>query len=525
MKVNSYGTPVCVDSNGLEGVGATCPAGSTMDYRTKKCGKMERKPASSSTAAATATATSTATPTATATLSGTSTTGLYGILVAVFGFVLTLVVLFTTGSLFAVLVLWLMMALIVSVLVYYGLVDLETFLDDLFPPAVKASAKEPGATATLAGGPLVGSEVFHINEPIFTYDQAEAVCAAYDSQLASLEQIIDAYNHGAEWCSYGWSAGGMALYPTQKSTWEQLQNEPDTGRRTRCGRPGVNGGYFDPSTKFGVNCFGFKPKGDFKPPAPVPGTDPTAFRDMVNRFKDMLKSFNLSPYSRKEWSGYDSTIGSQVQSYGKQFAQDIGKLREGFEPGDSQFSEDVTDNASSRTAAPLGPYGLRGDLGPTGPRGPLGPASTVPGPTGPQGLQGPYGPASTVPGPTGPQGLQGQEGSMGLRGYAGPTGATGPVGRAAAQGATGPSGTPGTAGATGPAGPMGPTGAQGRIDPAIISTVNDLKTNALRKDATLRLEGNPGWFLEAGPSGRANQNFKGDWGALKIRDASQRAFA
>jgi hypothetical protein len=72
---------------------------------------------------------------------------------------------------------------------------------------------------------------------------------------------------------------------------------------------------------------------------------------------------------------------------------------------------------------------------------------------------------------------------------------------------------------------MGPTGAQGRIDPAIISTVNDLKTNALRKDATLRLEGNPGWFLEAGPSGRANQNFKGDWGALKIRDASQRAFA
>jgi hypothetical protein len=193
----------------------------------------------------------------------------------------------------------------------------------------------------------------------------------------------------------------MALYPTQKSTWEQLQSEPDTGRRTRCGRPGVNGGYFDPSNKFGVNCFGFKPKGEFKPPAPVPGTDPQAFRDMVNKFKDMLKSLNLSPYSRKEWSGYDSTIGGQAQAYGAQFKQDLGKLTEGFENGDVSYSENVSGSVAARTAAPLAPFGLRGDRGETGPVGPMGPqgaASTVPGPAGPTGPQG-------IPGPTGPVGM------------------------------------------------------------------------------------------------------------------------
>lgn len=328
-----------------------------------------------------------------------ATPGLYGILALVFFFVLTLTVLFTTGSLFAVLVVWLMIALIVMVLSYYGLIDLEKILDDLFPPGKTAKAEGPKAVSQPLGGALVGSEVFHISDALFTYDQAEAVCAAYDSQLATLEQVVDAYNHGAEWCSYGWTSGGMALYPTQKATWDALQGEVDTGRRTRCGRPGVNGGYFDPSTKFGVNCFGFKPKGDFKPVAPVPGKDPQAFRDMVNRVRDMIKSLNLSPYSRKEWSGYDTA------PYGKTFSQDLGKLTEGFESGDPAYSENVSGSVAARTAAPLGPFGLRGDIGPQGP-------------TGPQGIQGPEGPASTVPGPTGPQGLT-------IRGPAGPTGPAG----------------------------------------------------------------------------------------------------
>jgi hypothetical protein len=132
---------------------------------------------------------------------------------------------------------------------------------DFFKSTTSITTTQPigDAKSTLPGA-LVGSEVFHISDNKFTYDDAPAVCAAYDAQLATLEQILDAYNHGAEWYGYGWSAGGMALYPTQKGTWDALQNEADQKKRTACGRPGVNGGYFDPSLKFGVNCFGFKPK-------------------------------------------------------------------------------------------------------------------------------------------------------------------------------------------------------------------------------------------------------------------------
>ena len=95
-------------------------------------------------------------------------------------------------------------------------------------------------------------EVYHISDNLYTYDEAPAVCAANGAELASFDQLTEAFSLGAEWCSYGWSAGAMALYPTQQSTWSALQGEPQESKRTACGRPGVNGGYFDPKLKFGV---------------------------------------------------------------------------------------------------------------------------------------------------------------------------------------------------------------------------------------------------------------------------------
>ena len=51
----------------------------------------------------------------------------------------------------------------------------------------------------------------------------------------------------------------MALYPTQKKTWDKLQKIK--GHKHDCGRPGVNGGFIaNPNVRFGVNCFGHKPK-------------------------------------------------------------------------------------------------------------------------------------------------------------------------------------------------------------------------------------------------------------------------
>ena len=51
----------------------------------------------------------------------------------------------------------------------------------------------------------------------------------------------DAYEDGADWCSYGWSEDQMAFFPTQKEKWKKLQKIE--GHKHDCGRPGINGGY------------------------------------------------------------------------------------------------------------------------------------------------------------------------------------------------------------------------------------------------------------------------------------------
>ena len=102
-------------------------------------------------------------------------------------------------------------------------------------------------------------EVFHIPKNIYTYDDAKSVCKAYGARLAKYNEVEKAYNNKGEWCSYGWSDKQMALYPTQKKTWNKLQGIED--HENDCGRPGINGGYIDnTNVKYGVNCYGVKPK-------------------------------------------------------------------------------------------------------------------------------------------------------------------------------------------------------------------------------------------------------------------------
>ena len=104
-----------------------------------------------------------------------------------------------------------------------------------------------------------GEEVFNVSNNLYTYEDAQAICSAYDAKLATYDQIEAAYTDGAEWCNYGWSDGQMIFFPTQKSTWDKLQKTDD--HKNDCGRPGVNGGYIaNPYAKFGVNCYGKKPK-------------------------------------------------------------------------------------------------------------------------------------------------------------------------------------------------------------------------------------------------------------------------
>ena len=124
-------------------------------------------------------------------------------------------------------------------------------------------AEPDGAGGDLGAGPSLKmrKQVFHIPANVYDYDNAKALCQAYGANLANIDQMEEAHKSGAEWCSYGWSDDQMILYPTQKSTWEELQKSTDPAKKNSCGRPGINGGYIEnASMKAGVNCYGPKPE-------------------------------------------------------------------------------------------------------------------------------------------------------------------------------------------------------------------------------------------------------------------------
>jgi len=400
------------------------------------------------------------------------TSDIYGVFVGAFFVVLSLIVLFTTNSFIAVLVLWATIALVLAVLVYYDFVSIDQlFGSEIVEEKEKKKEVVPATPGTPAkpklGGAIVGSEVFHIYDQVFTYDEAPAVCGAYGAELATLEQIMEAYSKGAEWCGYGWSVGGMALYPTQLETWKRLQQEVDPGKRTFCGRPGVNGGYFDPATKFGVNCFGFKPAGEFTPPGPVPGVDLTKYNSMVERFKRMLKTLTLDPYSRNEWSKYkkqssvEKFVGrsSFTNPFKQSFFTPFG-VREHLEGGDD-YVEPLGGSLGNNARSWEGPYGIRGGKGETGPSGMRGEQGDPgqPGADGDKGGEGPTGPTGKDGG-IGPTGEKGEKGDQGIQGTAGAEGST--VGVVGPVGATGSTGKDGKQGPSGEKGDRGPTGADGK---------------------------------------------------------------
>ena len=159
------------------------------------------------------------------------------------------------------------------------LILLNVSLYDIFPWLAPEEKEEDTETTTIPLPKLdkceteeqddPEHEVFNIANNKYTYEDAQAICKSYDATLATYDQIERAYNNGAEWCNYGWSADQMILFPTQKKTWEKLQKiDEDRGcdsnaasHKNDCGRPGINGGYIaNPYVKFGVNCFGKKPK-------------------------------------------------------------------------------------------------------------------------------------------------------------------------------------------------------------------------------------------------------------------------
>lgn len=154
-----------------------------------------------------------------------------------------------------------------------------------------------------------GAEVYNVSKNTFTYYDAEPLCKALGAELATYDQVKQAWERGADWCNYGWVKGQNAIYPTSQNTWDKLQSGPEE-QRGACGKPGVNGGYFDnPELRFGVNCYGPKPgqsKHDEEAIAKRTGVPLTPsgieFDKKVNKFRGESDNIGVMPFSESKWS-------------------------------------------------------------------------------------------------------------------------------------------------------------------------------------------------------------------------------
>jgi len=157
--------------------------------------------------------------------------------------------------------------------------------------------------------PSSTDEVFNVAQNKFTYYDAEPLCKALGAELATYEQVKDAWSQGADWCNYGWVKGQMAVFPTQVETYDKLQAGPKD-QRNACGTVGINGGYFEnPEFRYGVNCYGQKPNqsahdeemlmSEGKAP-PTPHTFEVDAK--VAEYKDTADSLYIKPFSDVKWS-------------------------------------------------------------------------------------------------------------------------------------------------------------------------------------------------------------------------------
>ena len=151
-------------------------------------------------------------------------------------------------------------------------------------------------------------QVFNISENVYNYKDAEAVCKVFNSELATIEQLVDAYAKGADWCNYGWLKGKLAYYPTQRATWDKLQtNDPD--KRNVCGEPGLNGGDFsdNPNLLFGANCYGVKPtpRDNEKIKNTILSDSDMRTAQRVRELKGKKDTISILPFSEEKWSSCD----------------------------------------------------------------------------------------------------------------------------------------------------------------------------------------------------------------------------
>jgi hypothetical protein len=220
----------------------------------------------------------------------------------------------SSSSNIIIIVIVVMLAFLLSInaLKYFFGFDISASLKDIFlgKPMIdiKVIPIDSDSTPSVVPEIKYREQVFNIPGNYYGYNDAKALCSAYGSRLATYNEVENTYNSGGEWCNYGWSEGQMALFPTQKSTFNNLQSIK--GHENDCGRPGINGGYMtNPHIKFGVNCFGYKPKINSEEEelmqniSPYPKTNEDLLMEQrVDYWKTKLDDILVSPFDYKKWS-------------------------------------------------------------------------------------------------------------------------------------------------------------------------------------------------------------------------------
>jgi hypothetical protein len=206
----------------------------------------------------------------------------------------------------------LVVLIVINAFQYFFSINVTAYIQGLFTPKTNIDIVVDQSTYQPSLVPVIKfkKQVFNIPGNYYNYENAKALCQAYGSNLATYEQIEDAYKNGGEWCNYGWSEGQMALFPTQPQTFDNLQKIK--GHEHDCGRPGVNGGYIaNPKIKFGVNCYGNKPKITqedeelMKKTTPYPETtQDIIFQKRVDFWKNKVDEILVSPFNYDSWGSF-----------------------------------------------------------------------------------------------------------------------------------------------------------------------------------------------------------------------------
>ena len=236
-------------------------------------------------------------------------------------------------------VLWFLCILISAVLIYYYQDDLQqvwaNLTESIRSAFAPAPAPAPAATATATATPATqkkeddhheeeheersitsviekvlptsGKQVFNVSSNKYTYYDAEPLCKALGAELATYDQVKEAWSKGADWCNYGWVKGQMAVYPTSQETYDKTQSGPEEGRNV-CGHAGLNGGYFDnPELRYGVTCYGSKPSQNLHNDADIAKNTPTspdalAYEKKVAEFKRGASNISVLPNNSHSWN-------------------------------------------------------------------------------------------------------------------------------------------------------------------------------------------------------------------------------